>query len=233
MKIKYTENDLDIMARTLFGESAPGDIEDATLIASVIFTRIIKRQWPDTASAVCLQPWQFSCWNPGDPNRERIQRASGTWFDTCHKIAKESLEGLSPYKGLQLTHYYATYVKRPKWAKGKKSVIESTFPAGRHLFFNDIDTPAPITSRQALDQAKPMSSSRTMQGSAVAASTGLIATGVGVVAQVSPAVPVVKDVAETAQNNPTGLLIVFGLIVLAAAAYVLYARMSDRAKGIH
>lgn len=223
------QNDLDIMARTLYGESAPNDQTDAKLIASVIMTRVKKKNWPDTPSGVCLQPWQFSCWNPGDPNRKRIQTAAGPWFEQCKAIARAAYGGDNEYLPMELTHYYANYVRKPKWAKGKKPSITN----GVHIYFNGIDTPPPQTSQEALNQQRPISSSRTVQGGAVVASTGVLATTVGVIGQVSPAVPVVKEVAETAQNHPTGLLLAFGLAVLAAAGYILYARLSDRYKGAH
>lgn len=84
-------------------------------------------------------------------------------------------------------------------------------------------------------EKKPLAKSRTVKSAAVVTATGGAAIAAGVaeqVANVAPAVPVVQGVAETAQNHPTGLLIVFGAIVIAFALYIMWARFDDRRKGL-
>ncbi len=231
-RVKFTEHDVDIMARTLFGEAESQNRLDAQAIAGTIINRIIYPNWPDDAASVCLQPWQYSCWNANDPNRTRIQNAKGKWFDVCKEIAFLSLKGLNAKTEDGCTHYYATYVKKPRWANGKKPADEVKHANGHsHLFFNNIDTAPPKSSREALDQLRPVSGSRSVKGGAVVATTGALAATVGVIGQVAPAVPVVREVAETAEHNPFGLFIAFGAIVIAAAAYIIYARLDDRMKG--
>src|SRR4051794_15177463 len=90
---KFTERDLDTMARTLYGEAEANNAADAKAIAWVIVNRADLPNWPDSVAQVCLQPWQFSCWNPGDPNRDRILNAKSTWFERCREIALGVLNG--------------------------------------------------------------------------------------------------------------------------------------------
>lgn len=79
---------------------------------------------------------------------------------------------------------------------------------------------------------KPAVRSRTIQGGTVAAGAGTIAVATGTIASVAPAVPVVQAVAETAQSNALGLLIVFGILVIGAAGYILWAKLDERRRGL-
>lgn len=231
-----TVHDLDILSRTLYGEAEAGNAADAKAIASVVMNRARYRNWPDTAAEVCLQPWQFSCWNANDPNRARILAAKGPWFDRCREIASAALSGALPDPTSGSTHYYATFIKKPKWAKGKQPVYRVTHNRGHeHLFFNDVDTKPPATPKEALDQQRPLARTRTMSASGALAGTGVVAVGTGLadqVNQMAPAVTVVRDVAESAHEHPDGLLIVFGLVVIAAAAFIMWSRWDDRRRGL-
>ncbi len=231
-----SEHDLDILARTLYGEAEAGSAADAKAIASVVMNRVDYPNWPNTAAEVCLQPWQFSCWNANDPNRARILTAKGPWFERCREIALKALTGELEDPTSGSTHYYATFVKKPKWAKGKKPVYRVTHTKNNeHLFFNDIDTKPPKSAKEALDQQRPVSRTRTMVGAGTLVTTGGAAIGLGLadqIAQVAPAVTVAREVAETAHSHPDGLLIVFGLLVVAAAIFIGWARWSDRKRGL-
>ncbi len=69
---------------------------------------------------------------------------------------------------------------------------------------------------------KPLSESRTIQASQVAATA--TATGV-VVSQLAPAFPLLQSIAQYAPA-------VLGVLVLAALAYIVYARIADRKAGL-
>lgn len=141
-------SDQNILARTLYGEAEAGDEADAIAIACVVLNRVAAKRWPNTVSGVCLQPAQFSCWNADNPRLGELRSPvmpTGKWFKRCDAIARDALAGriLDPTNGA--THYYATYVAAPRWARGKKPCYST--PGGKvtHLFFNDIDTPKPRT----------------------------------------------------------------------------------------
>jgi spore germination cell wall hydrolase CwlJ-like protein len=131
--------DTDTLARTIYGESRPSDIDDAEAIASVIFNRVAYRNWPNTVHDVCMQPWQFSCWNKHDPNRNRILNASGTWWLKCQDIAARAMIHSIVDKTQVSTHYHTHAMGKPSWAKGKTPVYSTK----AHAFYNDIDTPKP------------------------------------------------------------------------------------------
>lgn len=223
-----TDTDIDILARTLYGEAESGNFNDAAAIACVIRNRVNFRNWPNTYKGVCLQPWQFSCWNAGDPNRERILKATTAdkWFVSCIDIANKAINSMLQDITQGSTHYYATYIQKPKWAKGHIPVYEVAHIQGsKHLFFNDIDTKPPKSAKEALDQKKPLSKTRTMKGA------GIASAGVGLTAatevvnelqsQIQPLVPY----ADT-------LKFVFLILALVGIGITVWARISDRKEGV-
>lgn len=212
-----TAKDVDIVARTLYGEAETNDIPDATAIAWVIRNRTALPNWPNTPSGVCLQPKQFSCWNDNDPNRQRIidVKTTNPWFQTCVSIAGSVLRdenGSDPTS--RATHYYATYMKKPpKWARGKTPCYEPPRVGKyQHIFFNNIDTPPPKTATEALDQAKPLSESSTMQ-----AAGGLTATG--------------TTAATKGAIDGNVWLLGIGVVVILIGIIVGYLRLRQRQKG--
>lgn len=223
--------DLDTLARTMYGEAEARNILDATAVAAVVLNRVKHKQWPNSVAAVCKQPWQFSCWNPGDPNRERIMNADSAWFEKCKDLAARvmtlSANGKFSDPTNGATHYYATYVKAPKWAKGHKPCYEVLHKRGahKHIFFNDIDTPAPTTAREALNQKRPIKETRTVQGGTVAAGATIAGVAAENIEKLAPAVPLLQTIAEYAPW-------VMFVITLAAIGYIIYARIDDRAEGL-
>lgn len=213
------DNHVDILARTLFGESRPNDKADAVAIACVAMNRVKLPNWPDNVSEVCLQPYQFSCWNVSDPNRQRIMNASGYWWDACQVIAGHAVKGTLSDPTSRSTHYHTPKVK-PKWSKGKKPIYKTS----GHLFFNDIDTKPPSTAKEALTQSKPLSGSRTMHGS-VLAGAGLTLSSTADMAK-ELQIQVEPLVAYSDQ-----LKYVFLAAALIGVAITVYARWDDRRKG--
>ena len=67
MKTEVTEN-IEYMAKTVWGEARGEDKEGRIAVASVILNRKNKQGWMGkTIIDVCLKKWQFSCWNENDP----------------------------------------------------------------------------------------------------------------------------------------------------------------------
>lgn len=237
------QNDTDVMARTLYGEAEAYNERDAIAIACVIYNRVAYGMqsgiWPKTVGGVCLQPWQFSCWNPGDPNRKRILVASDGWFERCKQIASTVLRGEMPDPTRGGTHYYETSVRMPKWAKGKKPVYRVAHgKPGKteHLFFNDIDTPPPQNAKEALNQIKPLAQSKTIKGSQVAgiATAGSIVANLAepsLMQQVSDGAAAASSILPLAQLLAEYAPAALGLIALIAIGYIVYVRIEERRKG--
>ena len=120
----------DIVVATIIleagGEYHVGALEG---VYEVIMNRAEKRKM--TPAEVCLQKWQFSCWNGHADGikalEDTIARAKKhpRW-----KIAKNILGRDTNYvKGAD--HYHADYIDKPYWAKSMKVTVK----IGKHIFY--------------------------------------------------------------------------------------------------
>lgn len=78
-RFRGTERELVEMfvaALTVYGEARGEGTEGMAGVAWVIRNRKEDRRWPPNYLDVCLQPWQFSCWNDDDPNREKLAKVN-------------------------------------------------------------------------------------------------------------------------------------------------------------
>jgi N-acetylmuramoyl-L-alanine amidase len=134
-----TDEDLNILARTLYGE-ARGEYRasgPASLIAvaNVIMNRLKKgKRFGKTVTEVCLKPKQFSCWNENDPNFALL-KGNGLLkeplFKICLEVAEKVGTGLWPDLTRGCDHYHATSCK-PSWANPDKIKLR----LGHHIFYN-------------------------------------------------------------------------------------------------
>ena len=118
----------EIVAITILAEARGEGKRGMYAVACVISTRTKERG--KTGAQVCVQPWQFSCWNKNDPQRSHLRKL------LQHKLAPYAIELARNIDKLQLqfvkyaNHYHTKRVK-PYWSKGKRPVVT----IGNHLFF--------------------------------------------------------------------------------------------------
>ncbi len=127
------------MTQTVFGEARGESPKGKVAVACVILNRARKGGWwGSTPADVCYKRYQFSCWNLGDPNRERIQveAANSEKMLSCMNavLAASKVSGTEndPSKGA--CHYHAASIPPPRWAKGKKPDVV----IGGHLFYRGL-----------------------------------------------------------------------------------------------
>lgn len=137
-----TELDLDTATRTLFGEGRGEPVEGQIAIVHVILNRTRAPGWwsrhkddipDDTIAAVCRDPWQFSCWNPSDPNRAKLlalKPADPAYVKLRH-VVEAVIRGEHPDPTGGATHY-KRYDIRANWADGRTP----TARIGVHQFFD-------------------------------------------------------------------------------------------------
>lgn len=134
-------DDIDILARTIWGEARGESISGMEAVASVVLNRVAfsKRRgrywWGNDITGVCQAPKQFSCWNKSDPNYQKIIKVGSEDINycMCRRIAERAVSGTLEDKTRGATHYH-TRNCAPAWARGKKPCAE----IGNHLFYNDI-----------------------------------------------------------------------------------------------
>jgi spore germination cell wall hydrolase CwlJ-like protein len=137
-----TEQDRDVLARTLWGEARGEGPAGMVAVAWSIRNRVEdgkdKSWWGEGYTGVCQKPYQFSCWNEGDPNQPYLISMKQIPFRElaqCRIAADQVIDGkvVDPTGGA--THYYATtMLSPPAWANHAKR----TLTLGRHAFFTDV-----------------------------------------------------------------------------------------------
>lgn len=139
----YTEREADVLARTLWGEARGEGPEGMGAVASVVLNRVAvaaahggRYWWGGDVIAVCLKPWQFSCWNRADPNYARLQAldAADLHFATALRVARRALAGVLADPTGGATHYHTRAIS-PAWARG----AQPTAAIGAHVFYRLVD----------------------------------------------------------------------------------------------
>lgn len=137
-----TQDDIDTLARTIYGEArgeyskADGGLSSLMAVGNVVMNRVWgKKSFGSTIKEVCLKPYQFSCWNPSDPNCALISKLTQDQNDMtrlCWKVAEAVARGDWPDLTQGSNHYFASTLKKiPAWALGQKLRLK----LGAHLFY--------------------------------------------------------------------------------------------------
>ncbi len=134
----YRAMEIDVLARTLWGEARGEGSAGMRSVACVVLNRVKLAQergrfwWGNNIIQVCQKPYQFSCWNRSDPNFKKLQEIDerSPYFASAVAIAKRAVfdELDDPTGGA--THYHAAGIE-PYWARREKP----TAVIGRHIFY--------------------------------------------------------------------------------------------------
>ncbi len=138
---QHPDQAIETLARTLYGEARGEKVRGLEAVASVIINRVekaLKRGgywWGTDVEEVCLRPWQFSCWNVKDPNREKILTVdrSNKVYATCLRVARRAVFGVLGDPTHGATHYHRSGLM-PAWALKQIPCAE----IGQHIFYKDI-----------------------------------------------------------------------------------------------
>lgn len=136
-------NDLaiDILARTLWGEARGEGPIGMRAVAHVVNNRVALAHthggawlWGNDFITVCRKPYQFSCWNLGDPSRAKliVIDARNREFRTARTLASAVINKTDrddPTFGA--THYHRFDIS-PKWAHN----LTPTTKIGAHIFYD-------------------------------------------------------------------------------------------------
>jgi N-acetylmuramoyl-L-alanine amidase len=132
----FTTSDLEILARTGFGEARGQDFKGQLAVAWVVRNRAARPQrFSQTIAGVCLAPVQFSCWNRSDPTFVRM--VTVTLPDPAYATALAAAatvltdHALDPTGGAD--HYCATSIPTPPWAR----LMHRTVQIGDHVFYKE------------------------------------------------------------------------------------------------
>lgn len=131
-------SELDIAARTVWGEARGESHHDQLAVAHVIHNRWKKEDGQfrrdDTLATTCLRHVQYSAWNKGDPN---FQQLYAVQYDSkslrlCMMAVLEVLNGGRDFTAGAL--HYHTHAVSPPWAGGHEPCYETS----AHKFYNTV-----------------------------------------------------------------------------------------------
>ena len=136
-----TDEDLDVLAKTIYGE-ARGEycrkddgIASFIAIANVVMNRFRLQTWfGKTIREVCLKRCQFSCWNKDDPNYSILTQRfiDDPLFLICLSVAEGVIFKDWPDVTKRADHYHSVLMNQPpKWAINREPKIRM----GQHLFY--------------------------------------------------------------------------------------------------
>ncbi len=135
----YRAMEIDVLARTIWGEARGEGTAGMHAVANVVLNRVRvaeangKYWWGNNIIQVCQKPYQFSCWNRSDPNFRKLQSVdeSDLYFATAIRLARRAVIGKLKDVTFGATHYHADSIL-PYWAKGERP----TTTIGNHIFYH-------------------------------------------------------------------------------------------------
>ena len=140
-KNKYYTDDFSkdsdgvLLARMIFGEARDCSYLERAAVGCTAVTRANDRKnWNgETIRQAILKPWQYSCFNENDPNKNVLMNPESydaKSFYECLDVSKKILDGKveDPSK---ITHYFNPKLGRPKWAREKNIRVLGKIEVGR------------------------------------------------------------------------------------------------------
>ena len=138
----YRELEIDVLARTLWGQARSEGAAGMQAMASLILNRLKISQdqggywWGNDLIRICQKPYQFSCWNRSDPSYRVLQALTDRdiHFATALRIARRSVSGVLDDSVKGAVHYHEKH-NVPYWAQGRTPAVT----VGRYVFYRPFD----------------------------------------------------------------------------------------------
>ena len=116
-----------VVALTILAEARGEGKDGMAAVACVIAQRAINRNL--TPEQVCLQKWQFSCWN--GKSEQDLDHLYKSPMAEWALYLEQNIHSMNRAKVGFADHYYADWIKAPYWATGRTPTIT----IGKHLFY--------------------------------------------------------------------------------------------------
>lgn len=115
-----TDTAVDTLARTTWAEARSDGIAGMQAVCNVVMNRATHPGWwGRNPAGCCTAPYQFSCWNIGDPNRAKLLAVTTAdpLFACGLALAQLALDGQLPDITRGADSYYATSIAAPYWCR--------------------------------------------------------------------------------------------------------------------
>lgn len=121
--VYITSDDIELMAKVVYGESGAEPYDGKVAVASVILNRVLSRNFPSTVKGVVTQRGAFSCVKNGHISVKPTK--------ACYSAVYDALMGADPTDNSLF--FYNPAIATCKWMHGvqKYNKIE----IGNHVFF--------------------------------------------------------------------------------------------------
>ncbi|CAF1134834.1 unnamed protein product [Adineta ricciae] len=131
-----SNDDLDILTRTVWGAARRESDEGKAAVAHVIMNRFYAVGYGNSIARICLKDKQFSYWNSDDVNYQKIKKLKNTDKDYRHiyGIVEDAVNKRRPDKTYKSKHSHVESVPH-YWPTHKKPAAKIS----NHVFYNDID----------------------------------------------------------------------------------------------
>lgn len=125
-----------LLARMIYGEARNCSYDEKITVGFTAVNRANDgKRWNGTSvSSAILTPYQYSCFNKNDPNRELLKgKLSRPVWDECVRAARAVLSGdlVDPFEN---THYHTRQVS-PRWSGDIKMEKRIDNPEFKHIFY--------------------------------------------------------------------------------------------------
>lgn len=139
MVAKIDSQDLDVLARTIYGEARgeflkkDGGMQSLQAIGWVVINRLKDKKYGESIKGICQKQWQFSCWNNNDNNCDVIKNVTvnDAYFQRCMIAALQVISSSVDDCTNGADHYHNTLIEKPFWANDAKITTQ----IGNHIFY--------------------------------------------------------------------------------------------------
>ena len=133
MRCSYDNKTLELLAKMIYGEARGCSADEQIEIGFSALNRAKDgKKWNgETIEEAILKPWQYSCFNKGDVNRNKLNN----YDDVSKSIARGILIGRFKNK-TKSTHYHTQNIN-PKWADSVTMVRKQGKPTWKHKFYRE------------------------------------------------------------------------------------------------
>jgi|SRR5579872_140378 len=95
-------------------------------VAWTLVNRLNSGRYGQTLTGVCLDPFQYSCWNTSDPDRKRIGKTADNdpiLLDSLAAVDEAMAGGDDPTQGATL-YYSTSMITPPSWAETAQFTVQ-------------------------------------------------------------------------------------------------------------
>lgn len=119
---KVSNHSLNMLAKIIYAEARGESFRGQVAVGAVVLNRVQSNQFPNSISAVILQPGQFTAVQDGQYGMRPNQ--------TAYDAARQALNGVDPTNGS--LYYYNPKIATSSWSIARPKVIS----LGQHTFTN-------------------------------------------------------------------------------------------------